>query len=915
LVSELIQGDGNVIGDGSKAQVLKAERGSTVRDVIQAVIDGQIVGDVHIGPKIYTQSSLEELHHYLARATANYERRMYQTILRPPLPPLHPYKSLYPFEIEDFPHFFGREATTRRFYAKTLNSRLTVLHGRSGAGKTSLLNAGLFPRLIHDGRLPVYVRIRAHEDPTLSIKQALAPASAGPRPQLLEELSLQEFLGLVSTYLSRQTNELVVILDQFEEFLVSLFAPDLRRPFIEALGRCYEDKSLSVRFIVALRRERLWELDEFEEAIPHILDNRYGLSSMSDSEVIEVITRPVSQKGVSFEPALLERLLKDLKLADLDQPEIELTHLQIVCAILYDSLPEGENVIAVSQYQALGGIERILANYLNDTLLALPPELHVTARNILKELVSSTATNRILSVNILQRRVPQDPRLLEEVLDRLVDKRLVRRQDSPNVPDAVEYELPHTYLAEEIIGWIDRDGLEAKEAEELLERELASWRVNGTLVSAERLGILCAYVEYLELDSEAQRLLLMSALDQGHDASFWIGQVEDQNWAISQVADYLTKAKGKQRRLAGDLRSNLDSSFYVPLTAALSATFKEAKGAEKRDAARVLFGFRSWLSANQQLGVIKVLGPIWALQGFTAILVLILLYMAGRQAWPFVIRERAIPGSWMMIPEGSFVMGVDEEEAELACSLCLAGALESQREYCPTPEALLEWSGRRSDARLPTFFIMENEVTNAQYKLCVDVGVCRKPANWVYDNQDRGSHAANKPVTGVSWSDAMTHCQWLGGRLPTEEEWEKAARGPGGKYFPWGNEWDPSKANLEHSGSGGVQSITSYAETDISDYQVRNLAGNVQEWTASKYVAFSSTPFENCVLPLTIDDSVDVVVRGGAWHNVRSMGMGAQRGASWFSAKREEIGFRCVCPPDASCESPWGLRWVWFGEY
>jgi hypothetical protein len=87
----------NIIGNGSTSQVVKAE-GGIIHDGIQAVVSGQVSGDVHIGDKTYTRSSLEELNDYLSRAVAAYEARMYQLVARPPAPPDQPYKFLYAFE-------------------------------------------------------------------------------------------------------------------------------------------------------------------------------------------------------------------------------------------------------------------------------------------------------------------------------------------------------------------------------------------------------------------------------------------------------------------------------------------------------------------------------------------------------------------------------------------------------------------------------------------------------------------------------------------------------------------------------------------------------------------------------------------------------------------------------------------------
>ncbi len=283
-------------------------------------------------------------------------------------------------------------------------------------------------------------------------------------------------------------------------------------------------------------------------------------------------------------------------------------------------------------------------------------------------------------------------------------------------------------------------------------------------------------------------------------------------------------------------------------------------------------------------------------------------------AWSTLTRERAIPGNWVTIPEGEFTMGMDQKEAETAHSLCMEGALESEKENCPSPEDLLAWSVLMENVELSTFRIMDNEVTNAQYQQCIESGTCNPPAEWKYEKD-----GTNKPATGLNWFEAGEYCTWLEGRLPTETEWEKAAGGPNGQnnYFPWGNTWDENKANLEQSGIGSAQSIVEYAGSDISGYGIKNLAGNVREWTASESTSLDeSLASLNTVLHLE-DKTIyyPVIVRGGAWINERSTGMSSIRGTDGTIMSRETLGFRCVCPPGKTCDSPWDWRWIWFGKY
>jgi formylglycine-generating enzyme required for sulfatase activity len=281
----------------------------------------------------------------------------------------------------------------------------------------------------------------------------------------------------------------------------------------------------------------------------------------------------------------------------------------------------------------------------------------------------------------------------------------------------------------------------------------------------------------------------------------------------------------------------------------------------------------------------------------------------GLFSWWFLARERPIPSQWLPVDGGPFQMGMDQAEADAAWSMCSEGA--RNKNSCASAEELLTWSGRQSNAELELYAILDNEVTNAQYQQCVDAGACQPPKDWSYENK-----STNNPATNLNWFQANTYCQWLGGRLPTEGEWEKAARGPDGNYFPWGNNWDPTKANLEQYGVGTVQNIASDAGGDISYYKIKNMAGNVQEWTKSDYVYLPKDQrFDNKEAKISDDgQEYPVIVRGGSWVNVRSEGMGSSRGVESVLTRREEVGFRCVCIDMKECTSPWSWWWVWFGN-
>lgn len=167
------------------------------------------------------------------------------------------------------------------------------------------------------------------------------------------------------------------------------------------------------------------------------------------------------------------------------------------------------------------------------------------------------------------------------------------------------------------------------------------------------------------------------------------------------------------------------------------------------------------------------------------------------------------------------------------------------------------------------FYLSKYPVTNAQYRRFVAETGHRLPYlddrrmqldNWDQDTRTYPSGRAYHPVMLVSWRDAQAYCEWAGGRLPTEAEWEKAARGGlEGKLYPWGDEIDPSLANYDNR--EGTTPVGSYPPNGYGLYDV---AGNVWEWIADWYDAkyYSRSPARN---PQGPENGTVRVLRGGAW--------------------------------------------------
>jgi len=192
---------------------------------------------------------------------------------------------------------------------------------------------------------------------------------------------------------------------------------------------------------------------------------------------------------------------------------------------------------------------------------------------------------------------------------------------------------------------------------------------------------------------------------------------------------------------------------------------------------------------------------------------------------------------------------------------------------------------------LPAYEIDRFEVTNEDFAMFVastgfQTEAERNEAKKTWQDYVEGK--GNHPVVKVSWNDAVAYCEWLGKRLPTEAEWEKAARGPDGNLFPWGNEFDPTKANIKATGIRGTVAVGSFP-AGASPYGVEDMAGNVWEWIADPYQGYPNSTY--------VDDfySDDLrVTRGGGWFDDEAQVRSTNRSAAALEAANDDLGFRCA---------------------
>jgi Uncharacterized conserved protein len=220
---------------------------------------------------------------------------------------------------------------------------------------------------------------------------------------------------------------------------------------------------------------------------------------------------------------------------------------------------------------------------------------------------------------------------------------------------------------------------------------------------------------------------------------------------------------------------------------------------------------------------------------------------------------------WVEVPAGLLYRGTPiDEVAEVArCYRDTGVPTEWYRKEAP-----------RTEIHVPAFRIARTHVTVGQWALfarAIGRHVSQAPSD--------------HPVIGVTWNEATAYCRWLGEqlgglevRLPTEDEWERAARGDDSREFPWGDAYRPGRANLVDLGIGTTTPVGSFPE-GASPFGVLDMAGNADEWTSTLYAPYPGAPIE---VPSTEDWAADPhITRGGSFRHNRDLARCARRHAAY----------------------------------
>lgn len=397
-------------------------------------------------------------------------------------PPLCPYRGLAPFREEHAPFFYGRKTDIELILANLRASRLTVLYGASGTGKTSILQAGVVQRLRRLARenlaqrgrpeLAVVVLREWHDEPLAAlleaVREAVGSALGGrdiepPAAGLGWVESLEHWTRCLD-------GSLLLILDQFEDFLLYQPEEDREGTLGAELPRALAQPDLRVNFLISLRDDSLAQLDRFKGRIRALLDNRLRLDHLDREAASAAIEGPLAElsRGLpageppfSAEPELVEAVLDQVVKREAErataEARIETPYLQLVLTKLWnEEMAAGSRVLRRQTLERLGKVDSIVDEHVREVFAGLSRGERRVARRTIRHLVTASGGRTVQGAADLAEvsRLPAER--IEPVLHRLSgqESRLLRPlAPSRGQPGEVRFEVLHDVLARPVLEW------------------------------------------------------------------------------------------------------------------------------------------------------------------------------------------------------------------------------------------------------------------------------------------------------------------------------------------------------------------------------------------------------------------------------------------------------------------------------
>lgn len=433
----------------------------------------------------------------------------------------NPYKELLSFTQNDKDNFYGRGADVEEILIRIKKYNFIGLFGESGTGKTSLVNAGLIPKLKKEGF--VIVSVRCNDNPIIRVREELLSTLKEQKVStlLIGELAVTDTFShaiiKLKTIVEKENLDLIIIIDQFEEIFTRAIEKEreyFSKGIIEALNKSTQNGN--IYFLLSLREDYIGDLWDWahkynlEDAWIH----QYRIKRLEELKACEAIVQPLYKLGIKTEKRFISQLISELK--NIGDGLIYPPYLQIVCNSLFEEYKNQNDSLkpilefGLNLYKDGDSVEKIIADYLSESMLAdLTPEEKLDAQNILNLLTGPEGLRAILSIDDINRYLTITNDRSQPVLEHLMKKKIVHAIVEDD--KVVGYELVHDFLSKK---FFDKLGPEAKRSKTIIDifrKAFRDWKQHGVLASKDRLEILFSNIKQLSLKDEEWDFIIKSS--------------------------------------------------------------------------------------------------------------------------------------------------------------------------------------------------------------------------------------------------------------------------------------------------------------------------------------------------------------------------------------------------------------------
>ncbi|MGJ3240769.1 MAG: SUMF1/EgtB/PvdO family nonheme iron enzyme [Anaerolineae bacterium] len=752
--------------------------------------------------------------------------------------PRNPYKGLRAFRADDTRDFFGRSVLIEDLLTTIENdskkSRLLAVLGASGSGKSSVMMAGVLPKLRQNHLDWIFLDpIVPSANPIEKLTIALARQFENKSQKAIrEDLLDRSTRGLHRLACELSDKPVVLYIDQFEEVFTLVEKEQERRQFIDLITSAVTDADGVLTVLLSMRADFYDRPAQYRELGSLIEKQHVLITPMTLADLYNVVQLPAQlpDVGMAFDDNLVTEMVFAVREEAAALPLLQFTLDQLF------QRREG-NTLTKAAYDDIGGVQGALAQHAEATFNQLPSDQHKTlARALFLRLIEAgqteqDTTRRRATYSELTLPDQQQTRILQEVANTFVDARLLVTDQSGK---SRTIEVSHEALIREwgrLGAWL-HDAREDLRLQKSLSADVAEWQRRA------------------KPDDMLYRGTVLS------DAQAWAERNSanrDETMFINESQRAEEEREEQAQRAARNLRYAFVGLGAVILLASITvAIFVTRDNAELQ--AEIDF-FNLEVGRFGTLQAADVVVPL--ITQTPAIFEPTLTAIAVLNAHDPELRENQMTDAsgvdMVFVPAGCFFMGSERGETDEQ----------------PTHEVCFD----------QPFWIDRYEVTNEQYG---SIGC------------EQSSSDPDQPRNCVSWFDAVSHCESRGAWLPTEAEWEYAARGPDSLVYPWGNTYNAENVigtNDPEYGGRSTAPVGSRAE-GASWVGAMDMSGNIWEWTSTIYEDY---PYDEADGREDLaDENSQRVLRGGSFVITASYLRSADRNRSRPTSEIIGFGFRCA---------------------